>query len=182
VPIRFALPPETRFWVAPRFSLAPIRSRDGRREDVLVFGVRPVGEGPAFRHAVEISFLWITPRIRGADAERLSALHRGIANARSAERFLATVFYFDRPHVTLREGGLLPVGSRDARRVFVDWRTLVGTPHERRVAGEAVVLPVHPAAVLVVLGRFDEAATREEREIVFPGIVRSIRLQGEVEL
>jgi hypothetical protein len=121
-------------------------------------------------------------RIREADAAQLSALQRDIDHARSAERFLSSVFYPDRPHVTLREGELLRVGNRAARQVLIDWRTLAGTRHERRLRAEAVVLPVHPAAVLVVLGRFEESATTEERETLFPRIVRSIRLQGELEL
>jgi hypothetical protein len=182
LPISVEVPRETEVWIAPAFRLGRLRAKDGRREDLLLFGLRALGEGARRRHALEVGFLWVTPQARGVDAERLDRLLRGMENPGTAEEFLRDVLYAELPHIRLDDEGLIKVSGRPARRIGVSWRALIGTRHERQVRGEAILIPVHPAAAIVVLGRFDEASNEEERQVVFPRIAASIRLEHALEL
>ena len=181
-PLTFEIPREMRLLVAPAAGLGRVRARNGTRHDVLLFVLRPMGEFPRLRHALEVVFLWVTREARGTDRERLAGLGGGLAEVEAAAEFVREVLYREVPHVSLVDRGPLRVAGQRARRVAVARRTLVGTPHEHRIEGEAVVVEIHPAAALIVLGRFGEEATIEERQIVFPGIVRSIRLRDALDL
>jgi hypothetical protein len=156
--------------------------RDGRRSDLLLFGLRPVDTRAGIRHALEVVFLWLTPEARGVDPERLATLGRDLPKPGTAERFLRATLYGATPHVALVDKGPLVVSRHTARRVVVSWRTFVGTPHERELEGEAVLLSVSPISALVILGRFDESATSHEREVLFRRIASSVRIEGELPL
>ncbi len=181
-PITFEIPREMRVLVAPAASIGRLKARDGTRNDVLLFVHRPMGEYPRLRHALEVVFLWVTRRAEGVDRDRLAGLWRDLREPEAASAFVREVLYPEIPYVDLTDEGALRVAGHRARRVAISRRTLPGTPHEREVHGEAVVVQIHPAAALVVLGRFHEEATMEERDVLFSGIVRSVRLEDEVQL
>jgi hypothetical protein len=182
LPISFELPRGTEFWIAPAFSLAQLRSRDGRRKDVLLFGIRSLGEDVRRRHAVEIAFYWLTPEVRGVDLDQLSHLHDGTREPQTALEFLRGVLYSDLPQVRLRDVGPGSIVGQPARRIGIAWRTLVGTPHERELRGEAVLVPAHPAAAILIVGRFDPESRETERRELFPRIVTSLRLEEALQL
>ncbi len=181
VPISLEVPRETDLWVAPTFSFVRHYSKDGRRQDLLLFGLRPIGEWPRRRHAIEIGFLWVTPRSRGVDAGAIPRLLEDLDRPGVTTGFLRTVLYAGLPRVRLTDRGPLPIGRNPARRIGVTWRAVAGTRHERTIHGELVVVPVHPAAILVVLGRFEAEATADERA-AFARIVQSVRFEDAVEL
>jgi hypothetical protein len=181
-PITFEIPHEMRALIAPAASLGRLRARNGIRHDVLLFVHRPMGEFPRLRHALEVVFLWVTRASQGADRDKLASLGGDLRQPEGASAFVRELLYPELPYVELSDRGALRVAGHRARRVAIARKTLPGTPHEREVHGEAVVVQIHPAAALLVLGRFDESATVEEQEVLFPQIVRSVRLEDEIQL
>lgn len=174
-PLWVELPPETTFQRTSVFSLASPRLDDQRRAQFSLFGVRAVREDGNAYKALQVAFVWITPDFAGADAESLRALPARIGDAEAVFAFLQATLYVGMD-VRLEDRGRDHVGGRAVRRAKVRVAVARGTRDEREVGGEVALVPAAEDAALAVVARFDGEATEDERERVFPRILRSIRL------
>jgi hypothetical protein len=179
LPIWFEAPPGTTHQSAAVFSLASPWLDARGRADFWLFGVRTVSEGGHAYKALELAFVWLTEALVGVEPESLARLPERIGDARAVESLLRAALYARR-EVELRDLGRDAVGARPARRFGIAVASAPGTRDARRVEGEGVLIPVSETAALAVIARFDPEATDEERERVFPRILRSIRI-GEDE-
>lgn len=176
-PFSLELPEETAVYRTGKFSLGWPRSRGRERMEFTLFGIRPIPGPRVAYHALQIAFFWITDDAEGADAATLRTLARRTPEAHQVERFLRAVFYSGMS-VELTDRGSDRVSGHPARRTAVTWQAAGGTPDERPIEGEVILVPVSPLAALVVIARFDAAATSQERNEVFRRILRSVRLRG----
>jgi hypothetical protein len=179
LPIWFDAPPGTTYQSAAVFSLANPWLDARGRPDFWLFGVRTVSdEGHAYK-ALELAFVWLTEAFAGVEADTLGALPERLGDADAVHALLRAALYTGRD-VELRDLGRDFVGARPARRFGVTVSIARGTRDERSVAGEGALIPVSASAALAVIARFDAEATAEERERMFPRILRSVRI-GEDE-
>ena len=160
---------------ATLFSLARPRSDDRAWIDVTLFGVRLLEDRAATVQAVQFGFFWITDEFQGVDARSLAELFGAIDDASRVESFLRGAFYA-RDRVEIEDLGGEFIDRYPARRVAVARTVAAGTRDERRVRGEAVVVPMTRRAALALIVRFDERSTDEERRGIFPRVFRSVRL------
>ncbi len=174
-PLWLELPPETTLQQTCVFSLASPRLDDQRRASFSLFGVRAVRpEGNVYK-ALQVAFVWITAEFAGVDADALRALRTRIGDAAGVEAFLRAALYAG-VDVELEDRGTDLVGGRAVRRTAVRIRVAPGTKDEREIGGEVALIPATEDAALAVIARYDAEATDDERERVFPRILRSIRL------
>jgi hypothetical protein len=180
LPIWFDVPPGTTHQRAAVFSLASPWLDARGRPDFSLFGVRAVSEGGHAYKALELAFVWLTDALAGVEAEALAELPGRMGDRAAVEELLRGALYAGRD-VELRDLGRDLVGARPARRFAVEVTIARGTRDERRIDGECAVIPVSDSAALVVVARFDPAATEDERERTFPRILRSVRIGDDEE-
>ena len=179
MPISFEVPEGTGVQEARTFNLGTANRKDGRRDPVRLFGIRPVVPRPGFFHAIEVAFFWITDAIEGTGAEQLDRLSRRISKFDDVRGFLDAVLYA-RADVLLEDGGMEIVDGLPARRVDVRSTIARGTSNERLASGQVVVVPAPPGAALLVVARFDPESVGWERDELLLHIVHSIAI-GENE-
>lgn len=179
LPIWFDAPPGTTHQSSGVFSLANPWLDARGRPDFWLFGVRTVSDGGHAYKALELAFVWLTEAFAGVEPDSLAALPARLGDARAVDALLRAALYPGRD-VELRDLGRDVVGARPARRFGVTLAIARGTRDERSVLGEGALIPVSNTAALAVIARFDAEATNEERERIFPRILRSIRI-GEDE-
>jgi len=177
-PLWLELPPDTTFQRTSVFSLASPRLDDQSRAPFSLFGVRAVRSEENAYKALQVAFVWITAQFAGADADALRALPARIGDVGAVEAFLRATLYSG-VAAELEDRGRDLVGGRAVRRVAVRVRVAGGTRDEREIGGEVALVPAAQDAALAVIVRFDREATDDERERVFPRILRSIRLGEE---
>jgi hypothetical protein len=175
LPIWFEAPPGTTQKTAAVFSLASPWLDARGRPDFSLFGIRTVSEAGHAYKALELAFVWLTDALAGVEAEALVGLSRRLDDADAVLDLVAGALYAGRD-VELADLGRDRVGARPARRFEVAVTIARGTRDERGVRGEGALIPVSESAALAVIARFDAAATDDERERVFPRILRSIRI------
>jgi hypothetical protein len=174
-PISFEVPDGTEWQRENVFSLGRPRRDDRSHIDAVMYGVRTLEEQHAAYHAVQFAFFWVTDDVLGVDSASLLALRQNAADPRAIARFLNDVFY-SRRDVSLIDLGRDAIDGHPARRTAIVWRVARGTPHERTIEGEALVIPVSDHEVLVAIVRFDSEATSRERAEIFPRVARSLRI------
>jgi hypothetical protein len=174
-PLWVELPPDTTVQRTSVFSLASPRLDDQKRAQFSLFGVRAVREDGNAYKALQVALVWITPEFAGADAESLRALPARIGDADAVLGFMRATLYAGMD-AELEDRGRDLVGGRPVRRAGVRVGVARGTRDEREVSGEVALVPAAEDAALAVVARFDGEATTDERERVFPRILRSIRL------
>lgn len=176
-PISFEIPAQTSLQSGTVFTLASARADDRAEIEVDLFGIRPL---PRQLAAIQLAFFWVTEEYLGASRDSLADLRVEIGQPGTVESFLRSVFYGPRGtrDVELRDVGLDFVDGLPARRVSLLRSIAVGTENERTVTGAALVAPVSGSSSLVIIARFHEESTREERDVVFPRVIHSLKIGG----
>ena len=175
LPLTFEVPEETYVRQVSVFSLAQPRSDDHRRIDVTLFGVRLLADRAATLQAVQFGFFWVTEEFLGVESETLETLRDEIDAGAGAADFLRRTFYAGQD-VEIEDLGGEFVDAYPARRLSVSRTVARGTRDERRVRGEAIVVPFSARAALTLIARYDEVSTPSERIHLFPRVFRSVRL------
>jgi hypothetical protein len=185
LPIRFEIPENTkRKEVFP--ALGNVRPHEGQPPRTHVFGIRSFGASKFY--AVEMSFFAVTGGEVGADARLLTRLAGGIEDPAIAEEFYQQVFldHLRVHNVRFRDLGPTSIDGRPARNLHaerrVNWQWQNGEiihcddcPLEDH---EIYVAPFSSRFVLVILVTF-HGATADEREVIVPRIIRSVRIEPE---
>jgi hypothetical protein len=171
-PVSFELPDNARRELVYPL-LGRLRTRHGSDVQTWHYWVHAVDyiDGPV--GAVTVAFLWITDEHRGATSALFASLRDGIHDPAVAIEFLRQVYLDEDTDVRLEDRGVSLIGGRPARALEGVWRLLGGARELRDYP--TFVVPVSGRAALVVLGDLHPHASLQEREYVFPRILRSIR-------
>lgn len=176
LPLSFEAPPDTGVQTAQTWLLGAPRRREGPAHEIRLFGIRPTDPKRPRFHALEFAFFWLDEKDQGAEAATLDALAKSPGDAPAMERFLRAALYAKSPAIELWDRGAEVVDGRPARRFGLRARVALGTRDERATEGQVVLAPVPPGAALAIVGRFDPAASGDEREALFLRIVGSVRI------
>jgi hypothetical protein len=161
--------------------------------EVLKFGIRGVSFGDGVLYALEVAFFRVTAANVGVEERQLGLLHSHIERPEVAQELFRRAFLDHLapsgvPNARFRDLGAATIDGRPARGFHgerrVSWRVEAGriVPCEDCAYGdyEIYVVPLDARAALVVWARF-LAETPEERRVVFPRILRSIRIESAPE-
>jgi hypothetical protein len=175
IPVTMDLPGDASYQDVRAFSLGNPRRKDRKPLRITLFGIRPLDEDHLRYNAVEIALFWLTPSTEGIEAVDLQALPRTLHDAQRTEKFLRGVLYRGPARVRFEDRGFELIDGVPARRADLSRVTAPGTRDERSIDGEVFLIAPSGTAALAVVVRFDPQATKREREVVLPRIVRSIR-------
>jgi hypothetical protein len=171
-PLSFDLPAAATFQRAGDFSLARARTDAKERVQVDIFGVRPL---PRRLAAVQFGFYWVTADYDGVDADTMRQVQGSIGQPVMVASFLRSVF-FQRMDVRLEDRGRRFIDGHLARHTAAFLTVAAGTPDERTIEGEIVLVPISKQTALVAIVRFDPEATDDERTLFFPHVLDSLRI------
>jgi len=142
------------------------------------FGIRELHRGGASLFALEWAFFIVTNEYRGVKPGDLDALPHRLGDTEFTYDFIRRVFFTPKWPAQLSELGDTIVGDRRGRRFsyLAGSEKVIGRPR-----GEIILVPLDGQSALVICSTFSKKILPEEEEILFPKIVRSVRVleQGE---
>lgn len=176
LPVTLDMPADAATRQVRSFPLGSPRGRGGRRQEFTLFGIRSLDKAGLRYRALEVALFSIDAGTHGIEASELVRLAGRIRDVAAIESLVLHLLYETRERVELRDLGLEFIDGLPGRRFAVERLVAPGTPDERHISGEIVLLPLDRTSAMIVMARFDPKATPRERKALFLRILRSIRL------
>lgn len=174
VPVFFDAPstmhlrPELLYWGNGR-----LVQKNGIGERFVEYGMRTVYRNPNVS-AIEIKFAWLDERHAIAPPMTLEKLYRHIYDANQVIDFYIATFHTpdgrEPVHNFYRDVGPIVIDGRAARYIQHFW-----PPEPERTLSSIYLVPLDPQNALVIKVHFVQA-TDEERNIIAPQIINSIKI------
>jgi len=154
--------------------LGVVRGPDGDADRVDEFGLRLVYEGIGRIYAVGVEIRRLTVRNPDVSAASIQQLARAIDDPDASIAFFTTVFLepVKNTGVVFTRLGSEQISGLPAQRFLAR----IDDPDPRfRHSYEVTLVPRAPDEVWVIGARFDDQATPQERQEIYPRIMRSVR-------
>lgn len=149
-----------------------LKQKSGVEEAFVGYELRTVYRNPNVP-ALEVQFAWLDERHAVAPPMTLESLYLEIRDTKRAVDFYFATFYpsdiRDRARDTCHDMGQVTIDGRIGRHLRFFW------PADQVIRSDIYVIPLDPQNTLVVKVRFVQA-TDEERNIIAPQIVNSIKI------